>query len=273
MNWLRLPKKVYFKRGSMAVALKELHDVYEAKKAFIITGAELYKGGIARPVEDLIRPHGIRTAEYYIPEGIPKYSDIEASVQKINEFSPDVIIGIGGFDVLSYTRVAWLLYSLDLNSVVELLKADKFEKAGENELHIPESSPMMVMIPGIDAVGSDCMPYARIQDENNKIKILSSYELIPHMTVIDAEFSNHLTRDEIIENASQIELIAKAAEKSKDANDYTRGFARTARESIVKNINELEKSEVPDPVAVENILNAGSIAGISYANTHATFDE
>ena len=37
MNSLRLPEKIYFKKGCMSLALDELKAVYNAKKAFIIS--------------------------------------------------------------------------------------------------------------------------------------------------------------------------------------------------------------------------------------------
>ena len=36
MNMLNLPKKVYFKDGSMNVALRELIEVYHLKRAYLV---------------------------------------------------------------------------------------------------------------------------------------------------------------------------------------------------------------------------------------------
>ena len=37
MLWLQLPKKVYYKTGCTPVALREMKEVYNFKRAFIIT--------------------------------------------------------------------------------------------------------------------------------------------------------------------------------------------------------------------------------------------
>ena len=37
MLWFRAPEKVYFKKGCLPVALKELKDVMGKKRAFIVT--------------------------------------------------------------------------------------------------------------------------------------------------------------------------------------------------------------------------------------------
>ena len=39
MLWFRAPEKVYFKKGCLPVALKELKDVMGKKRAFIVTDA------------------------------------------------------------------------------------------------------------------------------------------------------------------------------------------------------------------------------------------
>ena len=46
MLWLRVPEKVYFKKGCMPVALQELRDVRHAKKVFIVTDNFLYEHGV-----------------------------------------------------------------------------------------------------------------------------------------------------------------------------------------------------------------------------------
>ena len=37
MLWFRAPEKVYIKRGCLGVAMRELKDVYNKKRAFIVT--------------------------------------------------------------------------------------------------------------------------------------------------------------------------------------------------------------------------------------------
>ena len=64
VNWLRLPKKVYFKRGSTPVALRELSEVYGMKRAFLISDSNDFNKGITRPIEALLKAQGIRYASF-----------------------------------------------------------------------------------------------------------------------------------------------------------------------------------------------------------------
>ena len=43
MLWFRTPQKVYFKKGCLPVALDELKNYYDKKKAFIVTDRFLYQ--------------------------------------------------------------------------------------------------------------------------------------------------------------------------------------------------------------------------------------
>ena len=51
MNMLNLPKKVYFKDGSMNVALRELSEVYHLKRAFLVSDPGLYRSGIVMSID------------------------------------------------------------------------------------------------------------------------------------------------------------------------------------------------------------------------------
>ncbi|MFQ7118860.1 MAG: hypothetical protein ACLRPW_01635 [Intestinibacter sp.] len=53
MLWFRAPEKVYFKKGCLGVALKELKDVMNKKRAFIVTDTFLYNNGYTKAVTDL----------------------------------------------------------------------------------------------------------------------------------------------------------------------------------------------------------------------------
>ena len=52
MLWFRAPEKVYFKKGCLGVALRELKDVMGKKKAFIVTDSFLYQSGFTKAITD-----------------------------------------------------------------------------------------------------------------------------------------------------------------------------------------------------------------------------
>ena len=122
MNMLNLPKKVYFKDGSMNVALRELSEVYQLKRAFLVSDPGLYRSGIVMSIDCWLRDRGIRTAEFFSIGSTPSFADVRSALPKLLEFEPDVIVGIGGGAAMSAAKAMWALYeepSLDLAEAVE----------------------------------------------------------------------------------------------------------------------------------------------------------
>ena len=54
MLWLRLPEKVYFKKGCLPVALQELTDVMNKKRVFIVTDKFLYQNGYVNNIINIL---------------------------------------------------------------------------------------------------------------------------------------------------------------------------------------------------------------------------
>ena len=120
MNMLNLPRKVYFKKGSMGVAFREFAEVYGFKRAFIISDAS----GAIDSVEKLMRKKGIRTAEFFSLDEVPTFENVRSGLPKMLEYQPDIIIGIGGGSVMSAAKAMWLLYEnpeMDLEAVAAKL--------------------------------------------------------------------------------------------------------------------------------------------------------
>lgn len=65
MLWFRAPEKVYFKKGCLPVAIRELKDVMGKKKAFIVTDSFLYKNGYTKTITDQLDEMGITHTTFY----------------------------------------------------------------------------------------------------------------------------------------------------------------------------------------------------------------
>ena len=196
MYMLNLPKKVYFKKGAMNVALKELDEVYGFKRAFIVSDANLYRLGIVNPVDAWVRGRGIRTAEFFTFDSVPSFENVRSGLPKMLEYNPDVIIAVGGGSVMSAAKAMWLLYEnpdLDLNEV-----ADKFSSLdGEydaNYADFPDTGKKakLVLIATTAGSGAECSPFSVLADDNGKLRVIASYKLLPEIAVIDSMFSENM---------------------------------------------------------------------------------
>ena len=269
MNMLNLPKKVYFKKGSMGVAFREFAEVYGFKRAFIISDANLYKNGALDSVEKLMRKKEIRTAEFFTLDEVPTFENVRSGLPKMLEFQPDIIIGIGGGSVMSAAKAMWLLYEnpeLDLEAT-----AAKYNSlaASDNDFPAVGKKAKLALMATTAATGAECSPFAVLADDKGKKCVIASYSLVPEMAVIDSVFSETVSA-ELAKNGGLTALsLAVRAYTAPGASEYTQGFAREAAESILAN---LEAAVAGCPAAREKMASAAAIAGLAYANAADTID-
>lgn len=267
MLWLRLPEKVYFKKGCTSVALKELRDYYHSKKAFVVTDANLFEIGMCQPILDQLTEMGIATSIFYDIRVDPQIQDAMKGLPAMHEFQPDVIIAIGGGSAIDTAKIMWLMYEhpeenfLDLATVfIDIRKrVYEFPKMGQKA--------KLVCIPTTAGTGSEVTPFTIISDANTGAKWpLADYELLPTMAIVDAD--NMMNMPKGVTRASGYDVLTHAVEAyvSVMASDYTDGFALTAIKSVFNYLPRAYKYGAKDPEARIKMADASCLAGIAFAN-------
>ncbi len=269
MNMLNLPKKVYFKRGSMSVALKEFDEVYNCKRAFIISDANLYRLGVVDPVDEFMRGRGIRTAEFFTFDSVPTFENVLSGLPKMLEYQPDVIIGIGGGSVMSAAKVMWLLYEnpeIDLNDI-----ADKFNTTDASYADFPDvgNKAKLALVTTNASTGAECSPFAVLADGSGKKRVIASYKLIPEMAVIDAMFTDSMSASLLKKSGINALSQAVRAYIAKGSCEYTQGFAREAVEIV---LTKLQHAMQGCPAGCERLTYAAALAGMAFSNAADTID-
>jgi acetaldehyde dehydrogenase/alcohol dehydrogenase len=269
MNMLNLPKKVYFKRGSMNVALKELDEVYDLKRAFIISDANLYRAGAAAPVIDWLRNRGIRCAEFFTLSEVPTFADVKSGLPKMLEFEPDVIIAVGGGSVISAAKAMWIQYE---NPEVDLADvAAKFNTLTGTDVGFPVTGAKakLVAVPTTFGTGAQNSPFAVLADDAGKKVVIASYKLLPEISVTDAIFADSMSADLIKKSASALLSLVIRAFIAPGSNAYTQGLLAEVVKGVV---NNTEAAANGCPLAMEKLANAGAIAGFAVGNAVTTLD-
>lgn len=269
MNMLNLPKKVYFKKGCMGVALKELDEVYGLKRAFIVSDANLYRSGVVAPVIDFLRKRGVKSAEFFTIGDVPSFADVKSGLPKMHEFQPDVILAVGGGSVISAAKAMWLLYENDDLDLAETAK--NFGALTGTDVGFPATNikAKFVALATTFGTGAQNSPFAVLADEDGKECVIASYKLLPEISITDSLFVETLPAD--IVKKSGLALIAQAARAyaAPDANAYTQGLLAEVTGIVLKN---LEAGVNGCSVAIETLCNAGSIAGFAVGNAVETID-
>ena len=114
MLWFRNPEKVYFKKGCMPVALSELKDVYDKKRAFVVTDSFLYMNGYTKPITDKLDEMGIVYTVFSDVQPDPTLANAQAGAKAMAAFKPDVIIALGGGSAMDAGKIMWVMYELSL---------------------------------------------------------------------------------------------------------------------------------------------------------------
>lgn len=269
MNMLNLPKKIYFKKGSMPVALKELDEVYHCKRALIISDANLYTQGVVAPVNDFLRGRGIRTAEFFTLDAVPTFENVRSCLPKMLEYQPDVIVGVGGGSVMSAAKAMWLLYEnpdLDLEDV-----AKKFNSTSASYADFPNvgNKAMLALVATNASTGAECSPFAVLADASGKKHVITSYKLLPEIACIDSDFTNGMSGELI--KKSGLNALSQAARAYVAAGDseYTQGFAREAAEVVLTRLEDAVKG---CPTARERLTYAAALASMAISNAAETLD-
>ena len=267
MLWFRTPQKVYFKKGCLPVALDELKNYYDKKKAFIVTDGFLFSSGMTAPITDKLDEMGIQYACFYEVAPDPTLQIARKGLEQLKAFQPDVIIALGGGSSMDAAKIMWLMYEhpecnfedLAMDFMDIRKRVYTFPKMGEKA--------MMVAIPTSSGTGSEVTPFAIITDADTGTKWpIADYELLPNMAIVDTDFM--MTQPKGLTSASGIDALTHALEAyvSIMATDYTDGLALKAGKNIFTYLPDAYEKGAADPIAREGMANASTMAGMAFAN-------
>lgn len=267
MLWFRAPEKVYFKKGCLPVAIRELKDVMGKKKAFIVTDSFLYKNGYTKAITDKLDEMGITHTTFYDVAPDPTLGCAKEGAKAMAAFEPDCIIAVGGGSAMDAGKIMWMMYEHPDADFMDM--AMRFMDIRKRVYTFPKmgEKAYFIAVPTSAGTGSEVTPFAVITDENTGIKYpLADYELLPKMAIIDADLMMNMPKG--LTSASGIDAMTHALEAyaSMLATDYTDGLALKSLKNIFKYLPSAYENGANDPVARERMADASTMAGMAFAN-------
>lgn len=267
MLWFRAPEKVYIKKGCLPVALDEVGNVMQKKKAFIVTDSFLYKNGYTKPITDKLDEMGVTHTTFFNVAPDPTLACAKEGVAAMNAFQPDCIIAVGGGSAMDAGKIMWVMYEHPEVDFLDL--AMRFMDIRKRVYTFPKMGEKAYFIaaPTSAGTGSEATPFAVITDERTGVKYpLADYELMPNMAIVDADF--HMTAPKGLTAASGIDAVTHCLEAyaSMMATDYTDGLAIRSLQMIFQYLPRAYDNGPNDPVAREKMANAATMAGMAFAN-------
>ena len=267
MLWFRTPDKIYFKRGSLPVALGELKDTLGKKRAFIVTDTFLYENGYTRAVTDKLDEMGLMHETFFNVLPDPTLASAREGAKQMAAFRPDVIIALGGGSAMDAAKIMWVLYEHPEADFMDM--AMRFADIRKRVYTFPKmgEKAYFIAIPTTAGTGSEVTPFAVITDESTGVKYpLADYELMPDMAIVDADMMMNAPKG--LTAASGIDAVTHDLEAyaSMLATDYTDGTVLRSLKMIFEYLPRAYDNGANDPVAREKMANAATMAGMAFAN-------
>lgn len=266
MLWLRVPEKIYIKKGCLPVALDELKTVLNAKRCFIVTDEFLYRNGFTENITDKLDQMGIAHDTFFNVAPDPTLACAKEGAKQMSDFKPDCIIALGGGSAMDAGKIMWVLYEHPEVDFADL--AMRFMDIRKRIYTFPKmgEKAYFIAVPTSAGTGSEVTPFAVITDEKTGVKYpLADYELLPKMAIIDTDY--HMSAPKGLTAASGIDAVTHALEAyaSMMATDYTDGLAIKALQTLFEYLPRAYDNG-NDIVAREKTANAATMAGMAFAN-------
>ncbi|MBC2853048.1 MAG: bifunctional acetaldehyde-CoA/alcohol dehydrogenase [Cetobacterium somerae] len=264
MLWFRIPERVYFKFGSLPVALEELKG---KKKAVIVTDQQLASLGYTDHITTVLENIGVDFRVFSDVQADPTLSVVEKGAELMRNYNPDVIIALGGGSAMDAAKIMWVMYEHPKVNFKDLAmtfmdirkRIVKFPKMGEKaEFWAVATSA---------GTGSEVTPFAVITDDTTGVKYpLADYEITPNVAVVDPQLM--LSMPAGLTAASGIDVVTHAIEAyvSIMASEFTNPLALEATRLTFKYLPESVKGGALAVKAKEKMANASCMAGMAFSN-------
>ncbi|EAQ9239528.1 bifunctional acetaldehyde-CoA/alcohol dehydrogenase [Salmonella enterica] len=266
MLWHKLPKSIYFRRGSLPIALDEvITDGH--KRALIVTDRFLFNNGYADQITSVLKAAGVETEVFFEVEADPTLSVVRKGAELANSFKPDVIIALGGGSPMDAAKIMWVMYEHPETHFEEL--ALRFMDIRKRIYKFPKMGvkAKMIAVTTTSGTGSEVTPFAVVTDDATGQKYpLADYALTPDMAIVDANLVMDMPKSLCAFGGLDAVTHALEAYVSVLASEFSDGQALQALKLLKENLSASYHEGSKNPVARERVHSAATIAGIAFAN-------
>ncbi|MBM7624472.1 iron-containing alcohol dehydrogenase [Sporohalobacter salinus] len=254
MEELLVPKSIQFETKSLS-GLSNL----KGNKAIIVTDQGVMEElGFLDQAISYLKNSNLETKVIDGVEPNPSVKTVMKGKEKMLDFNPDWIIGLGGGSTLDAAKMMWAFYEhpeLNFEEVIEV-----------NSLPKLRNKAKFAAVPSTSGTGSEMTAFAVITDAKEKIKYpIVSPELIPDIAIIDPKLPATMPKQITANTGMDVLTHAIEAFVSTNATDYTDPLALKAIKLVFKYLRTAYKKG-DDIKARTKMHNASAIAGIAFSN-------
>lgn len=252
MSRFTIPRDVYFGEGTIS----ELQKLKGKKAAIVIGGSAVKKNGALEKVENNLKLAGIDTLLIEGVEADPSVETVMKGVEKMNEFGPDWIIGLGGGSPMDAAKAMWIFYEYPEFT---------FEEAAV-PFNLPElrRKAKYAAIPTTSGTGSEVTSFAVITDEKTGVKYpIADFNITPDLAIVDTDLAQSMPAKLVAHTGMDALTHSLEAYVSTMSNELTDALAMKSIEMIK---DELVSSYEGSKESRAKIHLSQCLAGMSFSN-------
>ncbi|MCX8712870.1 bifunctional acetaldehyde-CoA/alcohol dehydrogenase [Gilliamella sp. B3464] len=265
MLWHKLPSSIYFKRGSLPVALNEIIE-QGAKRVFLVTDKFLFNNGYSKQITDQLEAQGVICETFFDVEADPTLSIVRKGTQSMTDFQPDTVIALGGGSPMDAAKIMWVLYEHPETKFDEL--ALRFMDIRKRTCHFPNmgKKAKLICVATTSGTGSEVTPFAVVTDDATGQKYpLADYAITPNMAIVDANLVMNMPKSLCAAGGYDAVTHALEAYVSIMASEFSDGQALQALSLLKTYLPASYKDGAKNPVAREKVHSAATLAGVAFA--------
>ena len=202
-------------------------------------------------------------------ENDPSVATVMKGVEAMNEFNPDLIIGIGGGSPIDAAKAMWIFYEYPEFT---------FEEAAK-PFNLPElrQKAKFIAIPTTSGTGSEVTSFSIITDEETGIKYpVADYNITPDVAIVDTNLVQSMTPTLVADTGMDALTHAFEAYVSTARNPITDALAMKSIEMTVDNLinsfkgEEEARKEMHISQCLAGMAFSNAILGIVHSMAHKT---
>lgn len=248
-----LPRDLYFGSG----AINELKNLKDRKKAIVVSGgSSMERFGFLSKVESILKDSGLEVMLFKGVEPDPSVDTVMKGAESFREFSPDVIVAIGGGSTIDAAKAMWVFYEHPEISFEDI----------KDPFTIPKlrNKAIFVAIPSTSGTATEVTSFSVITDYSNKIKYpLADFEITPDIAILDTDIPQTMTPKLVAFTGMDALTHAIEAYVASNRSNFSDPLAKEAITMIFDNIIA---SYNGDKEARSKMHIAQCLAGMSFSN-------
>lgn len=265
MNRFTIPRDLYFGEN----AIDYLKNVKGTKAMLVIGSERLIKDGTVPKIQSNLKEANIETSIFQGVENDPSVATVKKGVEMMNEFQPDLIIGIGGGSPIDAAKAMWIFYEYPEFT---------FEEAAK-PFNLPElrQKANFIAIPTTSGTATEVTSFSVITDNETGVKYpIADYNITPDVAIVDTNLVQSMPKTLVANTGMDALTHAIEAYVSNARNPITDALAMKSIEMIYATLvdsfngNEQARKDMHIAQNLAGMAFSNAILGIVHSMSHKT---